>query len=119
MLAAAGFVWWATQVADARLAALVLAGGAGALYLAQSAFWAISADVGGASAGAVSGVMNMGSQIGGVVTASLTPYIAAAYGWTASFVFAAAVCLLGAVLWLFIDPQHQLAPRREPAVSPA
>jgi ACS family glucarate transporter-like MFS transporter len=119
MLAASGFVWWATQVSDARLAALVLAGGAGALYLAQSAFWAISADVGGASAGAVSGVMNMGSQIGGVVTASLTPYIAAAFGWTASFVFAAAVCLAGAVLWLFINPGHELSLRARPAASPA
>jgi ACS family glucarate transporter-like MFS transporter len=109
MLGAAGFVWWGTQVADARLAAVVLAGGAGALYLAQSAFWAISADVGGRSAGAVSGVMNMGSQIGGMITASLTPYVATAYGWTASFAFAAAVCAVGAVLWLFINPHHQLS----------
>lgn len=120
MLVAAGFVWWGTQVADARLAAIVLAGGAGALYLAQSAFWAISADVGGRSAGAVSGVMNMGSQIGGMITASLTPYVATAYGWTASFAFAAAVCAVGAVLWLFIDPHHQLSvkPAGQPKVAP-
>lgn len=120
MLTAAGFVWWGTQVADARLAAIVLAGGAGALYLAQSAFWAISADVGGRSAGAVSGVMNMGSQIGGMITASLTPYVATAYGWTASFAFAAAVCAVGAVLWLFIDPHHQLSVKGavQPKVAP-
>lgn len=112
MLTASGFVWWATQVADARLAALVLAGGAGALYLAQSAFWALSADIGGASAGAVSGVMNMGSQIGGVVTASLTPLVAGAFGWTASFAFAAAVCAVGGLLWVFIDPTHELSVKR-------
>lgn len=114
MLAASGFVWWATQVADARLAAIVLAGGAGALYLAQSAFWALSADIGGASAGAVSGVMNMGSQIGGMVTASLTPLVAARFGWTASFVFAAAICALGGVLWMFVDPEHELAVKAQP-----
>src|ERR1700722_15026422 len=51
LLAASIFVWTATQVADARVPALVLAGGAGALYFAQSAYWALSADVGGASAG--------------------------------------------------------------------
>jgi MFS transporter, ACS family, glucarate transporter len=118
MLAASGFVWWATQVADARLAALVLAGGAGALYLAQSVFWSISADVGGRSAGAVSGVMNMGSQIGGVVTASLTPYVATAFGWTASFAFAAAVAAAGAVTWLFINPTHVLKVRSQPALAP-
>jgi ACS family glucarate transporter-like MFS transporter len=47
LLAASIFVFIATQVADARIAALVLAGGAGALYFAQSAYWALSADIGG------------------------------------------------------------------------
>jgi ACS family glucarate transporter-like MFS transporter len=102
------FVWGATQVTDIRLAALVLAGGAGALYFSQSAFWAISADIGGSSAGIVSGIMNMGCSLGGVLTASLTPIIANAFGWTASFVVAAAVCFVGAVAWLFIDPFHVL-----------
>jgi ACS family glucarate transporter-like MFS transporter len=111
LLAASIFVWIATQVADARIAALVLAGGAGALYFAQSAFWALSADVGGASAGVVSGVMNMGSQVGGIVTASLTPVIANAFGWTASFAVAAVVCLVGAALWLVVNPYHTLTPR--------
>lgn len=111
LAAASLFVWLATQVADARVAALVLAGGAGALYFAQSAFWAISADVGGPSAGLVSGVMNMGCQIGGVVTASLTPVIANSFGWTASFVAAAFICMVGAVAWIFVDPSHILTPR--------
>lgn len=111
LLAASIFVWMATQVADARLAALVLAGGAGALYFAQSAFWAISADIGGTSAGSVSGIMNMGCQLGGVVTAALTPVIANSLGWTASFAVAAAVCLIGAAAWIFVDPFHVLAPR--------
>jgi ACS family glucarate transporter-like MFS transporter len=113
LLAASFFVWSATQVADARLAALVLAGGAGALYFAQSAFWALSADIGGPSAGLVSGIMNMGCQIGGVCTAALTPVIADSFGWTASFLVAAAVCLVGAVAWLFVNPFYVLVPRSE------
>ena len=111
LLAASVFVWMATQVGDARVAALVLAGGAGALYFAQSAFWAISADIGGASAGLVTGVMNMGCQLAGVLTASVTPVIANSFGWTASFAVAAIVCLVGAVAWIFVDPFHTLAPR--------
>jgi ACS family glucarate transporter-like MFS transporter len=113
LLIASAFVWLATQVDDARVAAMVLAGGAGALYFAQSAFWALSADIGGRSAGTLSGVMNMGSQIGGAVTAYITPVIANAYGWTASFGVAALVCLCGAVAWLFIDPNHVLIARVE------
>jgi MFS transporter, ACS family, glucarate transporter len=111
LFAASIFVWTATQVEDARLAALVLAGGAGALYFAQSAYWSLSADIGGPSAGLVSGIMNMGSQIGGVCTASLTPVIAGAFGWTASFVAASAVALIGATLWVFADPNQVLVPR--------
>ncbi|MFL6575237.1 MAG: MFS transporter [Povalibacter sp.] len=113
LLAASVFVWIATQVEDARLAALVLAGGAGALYFAQSAFWALSADIGGPSAGLVSGIMNMGCQLGGVCTAALTPIIADSFGWTASFVVAAAVCFVGAVAWLFVDPFYVLVPKEK------
>jgi len=43
---------------------VVLACGAGAVYLVQSSFWWVTADIGGASAGSVSGIMNMGGQIG-------------------------------------------------------
>jgi len=110
LLAASIFVWTATQVADARIAALVLAGGAGALYFAQSAYWALSADVGGASAGLVSGFMNLGCQIGGIVTSSLTPVIARTLGWTASFAVAAVICLVGSALWLVVNPLHTLKP---------
>ena len=99
MLTASAFVFVATQVADARVAALVLAGGAGALYFAQSAFWAMSADIGGPSAGLLSGIMNMGCQIGGVVTAALTPVLANSFGWTASFAITAGVSLVGAAAW--------------------
>jgi MFS transporter, ACS family, glucarate transporter len=111
MLAASVFVFVATQVQDARLAAVVLAGGAGALYFAQSAFWAMSADIGGSSAGLLSGIMNMGCQIGGVVTAALTPVLANSFGWTASFTITAGVSLVGAAAWAFVDPFHHVGLR--------
>lgn len=107
-VAAAVFVGLGTQVQDARLASVVLAGGAGALYLSQSAFWSVSSDIGGLSAGSVSGVMNMGCQLSGALTATLTPWIAQHLGWGMSFVVAACVCLLGAVAWLLVDPDQPL-----------
>jgi ACS family glucarate transporter-like MFS transporter len=106
--AAAVLVALATQVSDPRSASLVLAGGAGALYLSQSAYWTLSADMGGSSAGSLSGVMNMFNQIGGVITASLTPLLADHFGWSVSFEAAAGLCLLGALLLLFIDPRQRL-----------
>jgi len=102
------FIAFGAQVQSARLASVVLAGGAGALYLAQSSFWSVTADIAGASSGSVSGFMNMGNQIGAALTASLTPWIASRFGWTTSFLVAAALCLVGAASWLVVDPSRQL-----------
>lgn len=102
------FLVFGAEVDSARLASVVLAGGAGALYLAQSSFWSVTADLAGTSSGSVSGFMNMGAQAGGWFTAWMTPLIARHFGWTASFLVAAALCLLGAVAWLFVDPERKL-----------
>lgn len=107
---AAVFIALGTQVEGARLASITLAAGAGSLYLAQSSFWSVSADIAGSSAGAVSGVMNMGAQLGGVVTASLTPWIADRFGWTASFLVAAALCVVGAAAWGLVRPTTEIIP---------
>jgi len=97
---AAFFIAFGAQVASAQLASFVLSGGVGVLYLSQSSFWSVTADIGGQSTGAVSGFMNMGGQFGGVVTASLTPAIAGHFGWSSSFLGAAVLCLAGALAWL-------------------
>jgi ACS family glucarate transporter-like MFS transporter len=102
------FLAFGSQVESARLASIVLAGGAGALYLSQSSFWSVTADIAGGSSGSVSGFMNTGNQIGGFVTSLLTPIIAERFGWTASFLVAAALCVLGAAAWLLVDPRRVL-----------
>jgi ACS family glucarate transporter-like MFS transporter len=109
MTMTAVFLLLGSRVASARLASIVLAGGAGALYLSQSSFWSVTADIGAASSGSVSGFMNMGAQLGGAVTASLTPAVAARYGWTASFYVAAVLAALGALAWLAVNPDRSLA----------
>jgi MFS transporter, ACS family, glucarate transporter len=99
-----------SQVDSARLASVVLAGGAGALYLAQSSYWSVTADIAGQSAGSASGFMNMGAQLGGAVTALLTPVIAQHLGWTYPFLVAATLSALGAIAWLAVDPTRILNP---------
>jgi len=103
------FVALGTRAEDARIASLILAGGAGALYLSQSSFWSVTSEIAGRSAGSVSGVMNMGNQIGGTITASLTPLLAKHFGWSASFIAAAVLCGFGALLWLRVNPDEQLS----------
>jgi ACS family glucarate transporter-like MFS transporter len=99
-----------SRVESAAMAAVVLACGAGVLYVAQSGYWAVAADISGEYVGVVSGIMNMGGQIGGACTASLTPLLAAHFGWEISFLVAAALALLGGLAWILVDPNRQLVP---------
>src|SRR6266480_2195908 len=85
LLLTAVFLTFGSQVESAGLASVVLAGGAGALYLSQSSFW------------------------------SLTAAIAARFGWTTSFFVAAGLSVLGAAAWLLVDPERALAPATKPS----
>jgi MFS transporter, ACS family, glucarate transporter len=97
-----------SQVRSAPLASVVLSAGVGALYLAQSAYWSVTADIAGNRAGFASGFMNMGGQLGGALTATLTPIIAENYGWISSFITAAVLVALGGVAWFFVEPDKRL-----------
>ena len=110
LLLAAAFLVIGSRAANASVASIVLSGGAGALYLSQSSFWSVTADIAGDSAGSASGFMNMGGQFGGALTASLTPAIAQQYGWKSSFLVAAVLSVAGAIAWLLVDPERRLIP---------
>jgi MFS transporter, ACS family, glucarate transporter len=104
------FLVLGSQVRSPQLAGVILAGGAGALYLSQSSFWSVSVDIAGRSSGVFSSLVNMGGQIGGAVTASLTPWIAQRFGWTTSFAVAAAMAVIGGFCWLVVHPERALEP---------
>ncbi len=109
LLLTAGFLVLGSQVHSPQLAGVILAGGAGALYLGQSSFWSVSADIAGKDSGVFSSLVNMGGQVGGALTASLTPFIAAHFGWTTSFGVAAALAVMGAGCWLLVHPERALS----------
>jgi ACS family glucarate transporter-like MFS transporter len=87
----------------------VLSAGVGALYLAQSAYWSVTADIAASHAGFASGFMNMGGQLGGALTATLTPIIAEYYGWVSSFLTAAILIAMGGLAWFLVEPDERLA----------
>ena len=98
-----------SAVENSVTATAVLACGAGSLYLSQTCFWSVAADFAGRHTGVVSATINMGCQIGGAVTASVTPLIAAHFGWHASFLTATTLAMAGAAAWLTVDPGARLA----------
>ena len=98
-----------SQAATAPLAAITLAAGVGGLYISQSSYWSVTADIAGRNAGVVSSIMNTGAQVGGAVTTTLTPWLAERFGWSASFLAAALLAFAGAVAWLGVNPELPLS----------
>lgn len=104
----AAFLVFGSQVHSPQMAGFILAAGAGALYLSQSSYWSVSVDIAGQSSGVFSSMVNMGGQIGGAVTASLTPWIAQRFGWTTSFGISAGLAIFGALCWMTVHPERPL-----------
>ena len=96
---------WADSQAVA-IASLSL--GAGWLYFTVGAYWSVTTDLSKTHAGTLSGVMNMGANVGGVISPSLTPWLADHWGWTASLLVAALIALCGGVMWMKIDASEGL-----------
>lgn len=103
-----------SRVDNVPLGVLTLALGGGAIYLSQSSFWSVTADIAGRHTGVVSGLMNVGAQLGGAVTSSLTPWIAAQYGWIAAFSTGAAIVIGGTVAWALVNPRRLIESVSQP-----
>lgn len=82
--------------------------GAGWLYFSVGAYWSSTGDLSKTHAGSLSGLMNMGANVGGAVSPSLTPWIAEQWGWPFSLSVAALIALVGGLMWLRIDPEKGL-----------
>jgi ACS family glucarate transporter-like MFS transporter len=53
--------------------------------------------------------MNMGSNIGGLISPALTPGLAASMGWEAALMVSAALAVVAALLWYWIRPPADAA----------
>ncbi|MCP5117200.1 MAG: ACS family MFS transporter, partial [bacterium] len=67
--------------------------------------WATVVDVGGRYGGATSGFMNMASSVSAMLSAVSAAWLANAFGSFHTMLAAAAITyLVGALLWMRIDP---------------
>jgi len=101
---AAGSIALGALVESPYLAIASLSLGAGWLYFTVGAYWSSTSDLSPTHAGSLSGLMNMGANIGGAISPTLTPWLAQHWGWPASLGVAALVALIGGCLWFRINP---------------
>lgn len=103
----AGFIYSGAGVDDPYAAIILLSLGAGILYATAGAYWASTIDLSPHHAGALSGLMNMGANLGGVVSPTLTPLIGERWGWPVALTVAAGVALIGGLLWLGVTDHEE------------
>jgi ACS family glucarate transporter-like MFS transporter len=104
MILAALFIALGAMMESPYLAIASFSLGAGWLYFSVGAYWSSTSDLSQTHAGSLSGLMNMGANIGGVISPTVTPWIADQWGWPLSLSVAATIALIGGLLWMWIDP---------------
>jgi ACS family glucarate transporter-like MFS transporter len=105
------FLAFGAHVSNAYVAVIYLTLSTGLVLSVEAPFWATMMEIAGDRSGAGGGVMNMGSNLGGMISPWLTPVLAASIGWEHALYVAAALSLVAAVLWLGVSPQPRLFPR--------
>jgi len=107
LLGAVGFVFAISAgSAEAAIACLVLASGAHDMIL--PVLWATCTDLGGRFGGTASGWVNLASSLSGMTAPLISAWLASVFGsFNSVFYVAAGLYLMGAVLWLIIDPRKR------------
>lgn len=101
----------AAQAENPVAASVLLALTLGVADLNVSSCWSMCHDVGGESAGTVSGAMNTFGNIGGAISPLVVGYAVQWWSsWTVPFYVTAGVYVLGGALTFLIDPTKRLSP---------
>jgi ACS family glucarate transporter-like MFS transporter len=93
---------------SAIMAAVCLAFATAFILCVEGPFWAMMMKTAGKRSGTAGGIMNMGSNVGGLISPALTPIIASWVGWENALHVAAVIAITGAFLWLGIKPANEL-----------
>ena len=108
LVGAAIFLTIGARVENTYLAAAILAVCTGLILGVVGPYWATANQISGRKTGFTGGLMNTGSNIGGVISPTLTPLIAQHFGWVHALDFASVVALGAAALWLWISPSRKI-----------
>ena len=98
------FISVGARTGDPYVAAVCLALATSLVLSVEGPFWATMMELAPGRSGTAGGVMNMGSNLGGLVSPALTPLLAVSIGWENALHIAAVLSVAGGLLWLGISP---------------
>ena len=77
--------------------------------LSVSSYWATVVEIVPSHAATVGALMNMGTNLAGAVSPTLTPVIKEAYGWPTAWIVAGLFGLAAGILWKFVGKVEEAA----------
>jgi len=102
LCAAAIFLVIGARTSNAIVAVFALATCTVLVLCTEGPFWASMTQLSGERAGVAGGVMNFGSNLGGMISPALTPWLAERVGWESALSLTAGLAVVAALLWLGI-----------------
>ena len=70
----------------------------------EGPLWATALELGGRHGATAAGIFNTGGNAGGALAPVVTPLVSQAFGWIWGIGLGSLVCMLGVILWFWIDP---------------
>jgi MFS family permease len=75
----------------------------GAVGMSEGPFWASAVELGGRRGGSSGALFNTGGNVGGLLAPVVTPWVGEMFGWGYAVALGGLICLVGVVLWFWID----------------
>jgi ACS family glucarate transporter-like MFS transporter len=117
-IGAAVFLTIGARVENGYVAAAVLALCTGLIMGVEGPYWATANQISDKNVGFTGGLLNMGGNLGGVLSPTLTPLIAQHFGWVSALDFTGLVALGAAMLWLSVNPSKKVEERVSSLFTP-
>jgi MFS transporter, ACS family, glucarate transporter len=115
LCAAAAFLVLGARTSSAFVAVAALTVCTVLVLCTEGPFWATMTQLSGKRSGLAGGTMNFGGNLGGLISPTLTPWLADRFGWQTTLTLTAGLAVVAGTLWLGVrvaDARENRAPNR-------
>ena len=106
--AAAVLLFVAAYASNAYIAVAALSVCYGCVELNEGPYWAAAMHVGRADTMAVTGIVNTGGNVGGLIATPVVAYLSGHHAWGGAFALGAGFATVAATLWLLVNPLRRV-----------
>jgi ACS family glucarate transporter-like MFS transporter len=117
-MGAAVFLTIGAHAENGYVAAAILAICTALILGVEGPYWATANQISARNVGFTGGLLNMGGNLGGVISPTLTPLIAEHFGWVRALDFAGFVAFGAALLWFWVSPTKKAPERTSSILNP-